>query len=107
MEAPPALIQQAGDQRALQQDHRANQGDLPAILLPHRRLAKTNDTAGGKAILTNVPMPEFPPVVLRCPKVYRRYLEVTRRFAAQDANSSLRHPSSYFLAGQHRPANDA
>jgi hypothetical protein len=41
------------------------------------------------------------------PWATRRYLEVTRRFAAQDANSSFCHPSSYFRTRQHRPANDA
>ena len=61
--APPrSLKQQAGDQAALNREHRQDAGDVGPVLLPERVLAKLDVGAGRQQPGIDVPLTELSPV---------------------------------------------
>ena len=68
--APPELLyQQPRNHRRLEQHGEDDAYDLPAVVLPRRRLTKADIAAGRQAAFADAPALQLPPVEFRCREI--------------------------------------
>src|SRR5262245_36626904 len=84
------FVDQTDDQSRLQQQRRSDQHDLPVILLPGSRLAKTGFASGRQVSLANPPPLQLPPVENWSDKLAGDNGNVGRAFAVENAQGKAR-----------------